>query len=97
MKTIILLNLPAQTDNKFNYITPNQLSSIENNSCTELHITCIDYIAESLPFLGECLNKVRKNGMVTIVGFDIVEIAKGIVTGRFTIDDINALLYKGKQ
>ena len=32
-----------------------------------------------------------------MVGFDIIEIAKGILTGRFTIDDINAILYKGKQ
>lgn len=97
MKIIIVLNIPPQPDNKFIYIVPNQISTIENNSCKELHITCIDYIAESLPFMAECFKKLRKNGIITIIGLDVLEIAKGIVTGRLTIDDINNLLYKGKQ
>ena len=47
--------------------------------------------------MAECFKKLRKNGIITIIGLDVLEIAKGIVTGRLTIDDINNLLYKGKQ
>lgn len=97
MKLAILVTVPSQTDNKFTYIAPNQIGTVENSSCTEIHITCLDYLPESLPFIAECLTKLRKNGIITVVGFDIIEIAKGILTGRFTIDDINAILYKGKQ
>lgn len=97
MKIIIVLEVKQVSDNNYHYITPNQLATIENNSCTEVHITCLDYIPESLRFIGECIAKLRKNGILTLVGLDIVEISKAVITGQITIDDINAILYKGKQ
>lgn len=97
MKIIIILDAKQGLDTNYQYIIPNQLNTIENNSCEELHITCIDFISQNLQFIQECINKLRKNGILTIIGYDIIEVSKAIINGRLTIEEANNIIYQNKQ
>ena len=97
MKLIITLE-PKQINNaRFKIIHPNEIDKIEDSSCLECHITCLDYLNNTFDFMHKCIQKLRNQGKLTLIGLDIIEISKQLISGRLSIEEVNKLLYQGKQ
>jgi hypothetical protein len=57
----------------------------------------LDYIPKRLEYLQSCVSKLRFKGVLSVSGVDIIELSKLIITGKYTTDEINNILYHGKQ
>lgn len=75
-----------------------QLDSIQDSSILSINLqNTLDYIDNRPICLQKCIQKLRKNGTLELEGLDVLEIAKQVVIGQLTIDDINKLLYNNKK
>jgi hypothetical protein len=89
---------PTYSDNTITNIVPEQLNTIENNSCEEIMLNqTLDYVIDRQSLLVTCINKLRLNGVLFFSGLDILEVSKQIITGEITIEKTNELLYKNRQ
>jgi len=100
MKLQIVLQIPKIEDQnpEYTYILPDKIIEIDNGSCLSIELNnTLDYISKRAGFLEECFKKLRSKGIISISGLDIVELSKRIFNGKVTIDEINNILYMGKQ
>jgi hypothetical protein len=98
MKISIVLQTPIKPDPAYNYISPNDIVKIENYSCEEVLLEgTLDTIKDRNSFLLMCMEKLGSKGMLSIVGIDIVEISKYILSGQITIDEANTIIYGNRQ
>jgi len=73
-----------------------QMSSIETNQCTEL---LIDHFIEHIPVehimesIGLWVTKLRHGAKLNIIGTDIVQVAKCILTKQLKLPDVNKVLF----
>jgi hypothetical protein len=98
MKISMILQPPIKPDKEYTYISPDQIGQIENYSCEEIILEgTLDSIKDRYAFLTVCMEKLRSKGTLSIIGIDIVELSKYIISGQVTIDDANNVIYSNRQ
>lgn len=82
-------------------LDPRNIDSVVNDAeCNELIIEdIVDYVPrnELKPVLQGWVKKLRHNGILHLCGTDLFEISRLYLTGRVNNDEINLVLYGGRQ
>lgn len=77
-----------------------ELNKIDNSSCNEiLAKSCLDYIEieNRNNVLYNWISKIRKNGILTITGRDLVGVCKAYLCAEIDDHTLNSLVYNNKQ
>ena len=100
MKLKVLPQLPNPQEqlDTYTYVLPQHVVNVESNICTEIELAnTLDYSVNRLELLKTVVQKLRLNGVLSLSGIDIVLLSQNAITGQITIDEINNILYNGKQ
>jgi len=100
MKLQIVLQMPKNEDksSEYTYILPDEIMQVEDGSFTNIELSnVLDFIPQRLDYLELCVRKLRDHGTISMCGLDILEISKSIIIGKYTADEINHMIYQGKQ
>lgn len=92
----ISLSLPnSESFNKrLKSLTISELKELPNNCCDTIDLgNCLEYTTDYKDLLNLCLQKLRKNGMILIIGNDLHEISRFVVLGLTQPDQNRTLLY----
>lgn len=80
------------------YCKITDIPNIENHTCDEIILNdVLDFIHNRNDALMACIGKLRIGGTLSYHGCDIIDVAIDAITGRLTIDEVNELLYNGRQ
>jgi hypothetical protein len=100
MKLNILAKINADwfPEDGYTYITPDKLSTIENESCEDIILTnTLEYMPNRNDILVQCMNKMRKNSTISLIGIDVMNLATNLINGNITIDEFNNVLFGKEQ
>ena len=98
MKIIISDKELEIKDDDFKVISPSQIGSVQDSSCTEIQLLdTLDYYAERETLLKSVIEKVRYGGQISISGLDGYLLSRKTVFGECSIESMSKSLYDGRQ